>query len=103
MKIYKTTRFPKGNPCPTCGKLLDACTSAEGDSSPSPGDLSVCWYCGEILVFGKGMKQRKPTTAELIDMQRSTEWPLLERIARGVKSRTLDPRKSEERDTGAQS
>lgn len=39
--------------CPTCGKALDAQTRADGaQAAPSPGDVSICFYCGELLEFG---------------------------------------------------
>jgi hypothetical protein len=39
-------------PCPSCKTVLSdsTCVSKEG-ASPSPGDLSVCFYCGELLQF----------------------------------------------------
>lgn len=45
--------------CPQCSKILDAATSAKGDSlvTPAEGDLSVCFYCGTLLKFGwEGME-----------------------------------------------
>jgi len=41
--------------CPSCGYVLDAAREVvlpgEGSQGPPrPGDESVCWYCGEVLV-----------------------------------------------------
>lgn len=40
----------KGAPCPHCGKLLDAASSASGHR-PNPGDVSMCIYCAGALQF----------------------------------------------------
>jgi hypothetical protein len=42
--------------CPTCGHKLDAATGLDHDHKPSPGDLSVCIQCGEILEFDEEIK-----------------------------------------------
>jgi hypothetical protein len=39
--------------CPACSAVLDA---ASGDGIVRPGDLSVCFTCGEILVFDRDLK-----------------------------------------------
>ena len=39
-----------GNRCPQCGHQIDRCTPL-GTRAPQPGDVSVCAYCGEMLVF----------------------------------------------------
>ncbi len=51
--------------CPTCNKTLDG-SSSLGDSSdvPSPGDLSICKYCGELSVFKDDLSQRPITQEE---------------------------------------
>ncbi len=41
--------------CPSCKKLLDAATSLEEGAVPNPGDISVCIYCGEFLLYGDDM------------------------------------------------
>jgi hypothetical protein len=59
------TRTP-GRPCPYCGYTLNAATPAkEGEPGPSPGDISLCFNCGEILVIDEGLVIREPTPEEL--------------------------------------
>ena len=49
-----TTRI-EATPCPTCGKLLDAATPAtDPGTRPSPGDISVCIYCGGLGMYIAG-------------------------------------------------
>lgn len=56
----------KGSNCPKCNKFLDAVTAEDGVKSPIPGDLSICFYCGEILVFNDNMELEK-VSQELFD------------------------------------
>lgn len=59
----------KLEPCPYCGGHLDAAASAEGDDvMPRPGDPSICFHCGEWLIFGEDLKLRKPTDDEHIEI-----------------------------------
>lgn len=42
--------------CCACNKLIDAATSADGDSEPpGPGDITICVYCGEVLEYQDNM------------------------------------------------
>lgn len=41
-----------GSRCPKCHKLLDAHTGISG-TVPKPGDITICFYCGCILVFNE--------------------------------------------------
>jgi hypothetical protein len=42
----------KKTPCPSCQKVLDAVTATDHkDHKPSPGDLTVCFYCAALLCF----------------------------------------------------
>jgi hypothetical protein len=49
-----------GDTCPHCGAFVDASASASGDADiPSPGDVSVCFYCAGVCVFNDDMKREK--------------------------------------------
>ena len=38
--------------CPKCGKVFNAATICRGDGgAPRVGDLSLCFYCLEALIF----------------------------------------------------
>jgi hypothetical protein len=49
----RSTRVP-AVACPSCAHALDAATTI-GYARPSPGDLTVCWYCGAPLRFAAGL------------------------------------------------
>lgn len=48
--IRETTRVPDSE-CPTCGRPLSAASHSTDLAMPSPGDVSLCLYCGEMLEF----------------------------------------------------
>ena len=52
--------------CETCGQLLDAVTHVNGPAKPSPGDLSICVYCGTLTVFNNELRRRALTGKEMI-------------------------------------
>ena len=54
----KTTEMP-GEPCPECGDKLDRATSPKGET-PEPGDVSICFNCGTILVFDDKLVSKRP-------------------------------------------
>jgi hypothetical protein len=42
--------------CPDCGEELSAAMGATNDTpSPIPGDVSVCSYCSEVLIFSDSL------------------------------------------------
>jgi len=51
--------------CPTCNRLSDAATGINTEATPKPGDLAVCFHCGEYLVYGPNLEVKLPTEAEL--------------------------------------
>ncbi len=54
--------------CPSCKHLVDSATPAKGDCDPSPGDVSLCLYCGELLEFNQHLKvvlASEQTTSQL--------------------------------------
>jgi hypothetical protein len=44
--------------------LLDAGTSITGKEPPRLGDASICFYCGNLMIFDSDMSLRHPTDAE---------------------------------------
>jgi hypothetical protein len=64
----KITRYPL-TPCPYCLKGIDAATPVDDDAAvPGPGDVTLCFECGEWCVFAEGMTLRKPTDEELTEI-----------------------------------
>lgn len=51
--------------CPNCNKLLDAATELSKEVKPNPGDISICIYCGTILVFAVDMALMVATMSDL--------------------------------------
>jgi hypothetical protein len=81
--VGETTRIGKSR-CPFCRAELDAVTAAEVNplDLPEPGSVTVCLYCGAVLIIGNDLKPRKPTDAELADIVASKEWPYIHEMSR---------------------
>lgn len=52
--------------CPGCAKKLDASSGADG-VAPKPGDCSICWYCGAMLLYQEDLTLRPMTNAEKVE------------------------------------
>lgn len=56
--------------CPTCGYELDAATNLvsiyDRSTTPNKGDFSLCFKCGEILVFAEDLSLHLATLDELM-------------------------------------
>jgi transcription initiation factor IIE alpha subunit len=52
------------NSCPACGKRLSAATGIKEDAVPNSGDISICVYCGEYLVFDDNLHSRSMSQEE---------------------------------------
>jgi len=66
------THRPPGFSCPVkgCGKMLDAATG--GKEPPKPGDITVCAYCINWLVFDPEMKLTLITEDEIVELDNDT-------------------------------
>jgi hypothetical protein len=51
--------------CVSCGKTLDAATLPEGEDAPSPGDISLCLYCGHLMAYADDLELRNLTDEEM--------------------------------------
>ncbi|HET8688702.1 MAG TPA: hypothetical protein VFM18_18965 [Methanosarcina sp.] len=54
--------------CPTCKYIMDAATSVGEKATPSPGDISLCMGCGELLEFNDDLILVKASESVLQDM-----------------------------------
>jgi hypothetical protein len=54
----KTTYTCRDARCPRCSSDLTGASDPQSDATPSPDDLSVCVYCGAVLVFNHDMTMR---------------------------------------------
>ena len=69
--------------CPGCGRKLDAATEMGERGAPSAGDVSVCAYCGMLLVFTDAVTVREMRPAEF-DTLSQTNKDALRRISVGA-------------------
>jgi hypothetical protein len=54
------------NHCLNCGKLCDGATAVgeAGIVRPEPDSITICLYCGHLMVFDDEMRFRELTDAE---------------------------------------
>lgn len=65
MKMDDAIEIVKGNDCLSCGTHLDACSGIEtGGGAPSPGDITICLYCGHLMAFNDELGLRNLTEDE---------------------------------------
>lgn len=74
-KIMSYTNLPESQ-CPTCGYKVgaasvgaDVCES-NNPRHPQPGDLSICFKCGELLVFGRDLRLSLASINDVIDLDK---------------------------------
>lgn len=65
--------------CISCGKTLDAASCLEDGSRPKPGDITVCFYCGQVMAFDNDLGLRHLTEPESKEVEND------ERINHAVK------------------
>jgi|HubBroStandDraft_6_1064221.scaffolds.fasta_scaffold647247_2 hypothetical protein len=54
------------SPCTNCGKVMDAASVAgKGDDTPTPGDITICFYCHHLMAFADDMTIRDLTDEEI--------------------------------------
>lgn len=73
--IKDTTRLPASK-CPECGEKVDAATHVSSMEMPSPGDVSLCLYCGALLEYDAllhSVPMRDATRRDMIANQ-PDEW-----------------------------
>ena len=60
------TKLPRDQRCPSCGKRMDAAAFANNAQhvEPESGDVSICFHCGQFMVFDDDLRLRLPTPAE---------------------------------------
>ena len=53
--------------CERCDEELDAASAASGEAelAPKSGDISICFYCGDLRIFtGVGIETRRASVEE---------------------------------------
>lgn len=64
MDITRNPDMPADR-CPGCAHPFNDATHVAGDAKPSPGDLSMCWYCGAFLEFNPDLTTRLLTLEDI--------------------------------------
>lgn len=71
MKLGESKKLPELR-CLDCDELIDGatCVEVEGDRYPEAGDVTVCLYCGHLMMFDfeDDLMLRDPTDAELLTL-----------------------------------
>jgi hypothetical protein len=74
----ESTYLPSRPKCPTCRADLSAATDPSGAGNvPTPGDVTVCSYCTDVLIYTTDMQLRIMSAAEQ-KMLGSTQLELIE-------------------------
>lgn len=68
-----TTFLPEDR-CPICGYVLDAASPMPGNRrpTPQPGDITLCFGCGEVLWFDAQMKHVRFPPERVATLDRET-------------------------------
>jgi len=67
---FGETTETKLDHCPYCKHKLCAASSVGKVALPSPGDFSICRYCGSLLRFSEGLLLRGATVDEETELQK---------------------------------
>jgi hypothetical protein len=61
------------NKCTNCGTKLDAVSQVDSeDGDPRDGDVSICLYCGHLMIFSD-IGVRNLTDTEMIELAGNPE------------------------------
>jgi hypothetical protein len=63
----KTTPHDPTLDCPVCHEVLNASTDLTSDRTPEPGNVTLCIYCGSVLIYGDGLRLRQTWDPEILD------------------------------------
>ena len=87
MKWTSTDLSPDN--CPVCGYRVEA-ASTPHQTTPSPGDITVCMACASVSRFDDDLRLRTMTQREIFDLHPDNQDEIL-LVQRGI--RMLDRRK----------
>lgn len=55
--------------CTNCGKVMDSARVVDKDDvAPTPGDVTICFYCHHLMAFADDMTLRDLTDAEIVEV-----------------------------------
>ncbi len=75
--------------CSACGTILDVSRRIDDDAVPTPGDVSVCFYCGHVTLFDHDLSLRELSAEE------AARWADDPEIAKAVRFAKAARRKCE--------
>jgi hypothetical protein len=54
------------SPCTACGEVVDSATVVDKeDADPTPGDVTICFYCHHLMAYADDMTLRDLTGEEI--------------------------------------
>jgi hypothetical protein len=59
--------------CLGCGRINELHSNADGDI-PAPGDISICWVCGNAASYGPDMQLVPLTEEQMEALEKSQFW-----------------------------
>lgn len=80
-----------GCECLSCHKTVDCGT---GSQRPSPGDITVCFYCGHIMAFNDAMTLRGLTSQEMYDVAGNAQILAIQQLRELAKEMGFKPGES---------
>ncbi len=78
-----TTLIPQLT-CSICGENNNAASNFFEPERPTPGDVSVCAYCGHLQIFAEDLSLRDPTRAEKLEIADRPEILRMQRVVRDI-------------------
>ncbi len=78
--------------CPACNATNDAAEGLTPSTTPSEGDVSICFYCAKVLVYGQGLQLRLPTDAEMEAIKASPQWPGIQKARFAIQVDSVERR-----------
>lgn len=81
-----SARTEFNTPCPYCGKVNEVHVGEHG--APKPGDVSLCWTCGQPGIYTDDLSTRKPDEDELAGILANPEYQ--QAVIMAALSRTPD-------------
>lgn len=78
MKTVYTTADTR---CPECKAELTGASDPDGDAVPTPDDISICAYCGTVVVFNHDMTVRRAERADVETLSPRVAFQLAQYVA----------------------
>ena len=77
--------------CLECHAVIDMAGGIRTEDAPSPGDISLCLYCGHVMIYGENLGLREPTDSEIVEIADNPELVLASNAIAAIKKRVGEP------------